>query len=91
MIERASTMLHRDVYWLGKQWAVTRYGVQAVSKKFEMKFDIEACRIWENSLGESLRAESWFDAEDFHEALSVARRRSQEDPASFLLLFSDER
>ena len=35
-------VLHRDVFWLGKQWAVTGYGVQAVDKKLNMKFDIEA-------------------------------------------------
>src|SRR4051812_2885819 len=40
------TVLHRDVFWLGRQWAVTGYGIQAVSKKFKMRFDIEASRVW---------------------------------------------
>ena len=84
-------MLHRDVYWLGKQWAVTGYGLQAISNKFDMKFDIEASRIWENSLAEIMRVEPWFDADDFDEALSVARKRSTEAPLSFRLPLSDER
>jgi hypothetical protein len=42
------------VYWLGKQWAVTGYGIQAVDKKLEMKFDVEAHRIWEEGLEEEL-------------------------------------
>src|SRR3954470_12665276 len=37
-----AVVLHRDIYWLGRQWAVTGYGVQAVDKKLNMKFDIEA-------------------------------------------------
>jgi hypothetical protein len=84
-------VLHRDVYWLGKQWAVTGYGIQAVDKKLEMKFDIEAHRIWEDGLAEALAAESWFDREDFIEALGVARRRVRENPAIFRPMLSDEK
>ena len=75
--------LHRDIYWLGKQWAVTGYGVQAVNKKLNMQFDVEASRIWEESLSEPLRALHWFDADDFEEAVGVARRISSETPAKF--------
>ena len=25
--------LHRDIYWLGRQWAVTGYGIQAVDQR----------------------------------------------------------
>jgi hypothetical protein len=84
-------VLHRDVYWLGKQWAVTGYGIQAVNKKLEMKFDIEAHRIWEEGLDEALTSESWFDREDFTEALGIARRRARETPTIFRPPLSDEK
>src|SRR5437763_14695369 len=72
-------VLHRDIYWLGKQWAVTGYGVQAVDKKLDMKFDVEAQRIWEEGLAEALRSENWFDENDFDTALGIARRRAREN------------
>ena len=34
--------LHRDIYWVGRQWAVTGYGMQAVDPKLKGQFDIEA-------------------------------------------------
>jgi hypothetical protein len=37
--------LHRESFWLGRQWAITGYGIQAVNKKLHMKFDIEASRL----------------------------------------------
>jgi hypothetical protein len=84
-------VLHRDIYWLGKQWAVTGYGVQAVDKKLNMKFDIRADRIWEDGLAEAMDSEKWLDIDDFAEALSVARRRVREDPTMFREVLSDEK
>jgi polyisoprenoid-binding protein YceI len=84
-------VLHRDIYWLGRQWAVTGYGIQAVSNKLEMKFDIEATRIWQDDLDASMLSEAWFDAADFAEALAVARRRALENPKTFSTQLSDER
>ena len=71
---------HRDVFWLGRQWAVTGFGIQAVNQKLGTKFDIEASRIGEDGLAAPMQSEPWFDAEDFAEALGVARSRSQETP-----------
>ncbi len=68
-------VLHRDIYWVGRQWAVTGYGLQAVDQKQKGKFDIEASRLWEDGLLESLRAEKWLNIDDFEKALAVARRR----------------
>jgi hypothetical protein len=84
-------VLHRDIFWLGKQWAVTGYGIQAVDKKLDMKFDVEASRIWEEGLAEPMRSEHWFDAGDFNEALGIARRRAREHPTSFQQLNSNEK
>jgi hypothetical protein len=67
--------LHRDIYWVGRQWAVTGYGMQAVDPKLKGQFDIEAIRLWEDGLSESLNAGGWLNAEDFAKALSVARAR----------------
>ena len=84
-------VLHRDIYWLGKQWAVTGYGVQAVSNKHEMRFDIAAVHIWDEDLDAPMRELAWFDAADFAQALAVARKRSQENPLTFQPPMSDER
>ena len=34
--------LHRDIFWVGRQWAVTGYGIQACDQKQKGGFDIEA-------------------------------------------------
>jgi hypothetical protein len=72
--------LHRDIYWVGRQWAVTGYGLQAVDQRQKGKFDIEASRLWEDDVFESMRAESWLNLDDFEKALAVARKRFPEPP-----------
>ena len=72
--------LHRDIYWVGKQWGVTGYGIQACDQKKKGKFDIEASRLWEDGVLESLRAEQWFNREDFDKALAAARKHYPEPP-----------
>jgi hypothetical protein len=72
--------LHRDIYWVGKQWAVTGYGIQACDQKKKGQFDIEASRLWEHGVLESLHAEPWFNSEDFDKALAAARKHYPEPP-----------
>ena len=72
--------LHRDIYWVGKQWAVTGYGIQACNQKQRGKFDVEASRLWEDGVLEGLRAEKWINNEDFDNALDVARKYYPEPP-----------
>ena len=72
--------LHRDIYWVGRQWAVTGYGMQAIDPKLQGQFDIEATRLWEDGLSESLNAGGWLNREDFAKALSVARARYPQPP-----------
>lgn len=67
--------LHRDIYWVGRQWAVTGYGMQAVDQRLKGQFDIEASRLWEDGLSESLKAGGWLNGEDFAKALTAARAR----------------
>jgi hypothetical protein len=67
--------LHRDIFWVGRQWAVTGYGLQAVDQKQKSRFDIEISRLWADDLTHELAAERWFNAEDFSRGLSMARAR----------------
>jgi hypothetical protein len=72
--------LHRDVYWVGRQWAVTGYGIQACDQRQKSQFDIEASRLWEDGALEGMRALAWLNIEDFEKALSVARQHYPEPP-----------
>lgn len=73
-------VLHREIYWVGRQWAVTGYGLQACDQKQKGQFDIEASRLWEDDLLKSVRAQKWLNSDDFENALSVARKRFPEPP-----------
>ena len=70
--------LHRDIYWVGRQWAVTGYGLQACDQKQKAKFDIEASRLWEDGVLENLRALAWLNTEDLDQALAAARKHYPE-------------
>ena len=60
--------LHRDIYWVGRQWSVTGFGLQAVDQKQKGKFDIEASRLWEDWEFENIRTEKWLNLDDFESA-----------------------
>ena len=83
--------LHRDVFWLGRQWAVTGSGIQAVNKKLEGKFDVEASRLWDDDLTTQVQSETWFDLDDFTQALTMARKRSSKEPIISPPLKTDEK
>jgi len=72
--------LHRDIYWVGKQWAVTGLGIQACNQKQKSRFDIEASRLWEDGVQEAVRAEKWVNTDDFEKAVAVARKYYPEPP-----------
>ena len=72
--------LHRDIFWVGRQWAVTGRGMQAVDQKQKSKFDIEISRLWDDDLLHGLSAERWFNLEDFSQGLALARARYPEPP-----------
>ena len=72
--------LHRDIFWVGRQWAVTGYGIQACNQKQKGQFDIEGSRLWEDGVQESLRAEAWLNIGDFEKAIEVARKYYPEPP-----------
>ena len=72
--------LHRDIYWVGRQWAVTAVGIQAVDQRRRRAFDIEVARIWDDGLVERMLTLDWFNREDFDKALAIARTRFPEPP-----------
>ena len=72
--------LHRNIYWVGRQWAVTGSGIQACDQKQKGKFDIDAARLWEDGVLENIRALKWLNSEDFEKAISVARKYYPEPP-----------
>jgi hypothetical protein len=78
--------LDRDIYWVGRQWAVTGLGIQLVDQRLKGVFDIEASRVWEDDISERMRAHAWLKVEDFDKALSAARERFPEPPKKRLPL-----
>ncbi|MGJ4956677.1 hypothetical protein ACQR1H_13610 [Bradyrhizobium sp. HKCCYLRH2015] len=68
-------VLHRDIFWIGRQWAVTGSGIQAVDQRLKGAFDVDRSRVWDEGLHDSLRDQPWFNPVDFEKALSVARAR----------------
>jgi hypothetical protein len=66
--------LHRDIFWVGKQWSVTGHGMQAIDQKLKGKFDIEVSRIWDDDLHDALSDEKWFNPGDFDKGLAEARK-----------------
>jgi hypothetical protein len=72
--------LHRDIYWIGRQWAVTGSGLQAIDQRLKGAFDIEAAKVWNDDLLERMRAHAWLNAADFDKALTTARTRFPEPP-----------
>jgi hypothetical protein len=67
--------LHRDIHWLGRQWAVTGHGLQLINQKQMGYYDIEASRLWEAGLIQSMQTKAWIDRPDFDKALDLARAR----------------
>jgi hypothetical protein len=78
--------LHRDIYWVGRQWAVTGHGMQAVDQRLKGVFDIEISRLWDDGLAERLGADKWLNAEDFAKGLAVARNKFPEPAGKTPLL-----
>ena len=73
--------LHRDIYWVGKQWAVTGYGIQACDQKQKGKFDIEASHGYGRTACWKASAPSRGSiTEDFDKALAAARKHYPEPP-----------
>lgn len=70
--------LHRDIHWVGRQWAVTGFGIQAIDQRLKGNFDIETSRLWDEIAVERTRALAWLNGPDFDRALEIARERHPE-------------
>jgi len=67
--------LHRDIHWIGRQWAVTGLGMQLIDQKLKGFFDIEILQLWDEALIETTRTKEWLNRADFDKGLDVARTR----------------
>jgi hypothetical protein len=67
--------LHRDILWIGRQWAVTGHGMQLIDQRLMGAFDIEVISLWDDDLIDRMRAKEWLNAADFEKGLAVARTR----------------
>jgi hypothetical protein len=74
--------LHSDIFWVGRQWAVTGAGIQAVDQRLRGVLDIDVARLWDDAHVESRRAKPGVNVEDFDKAVTVARERFPETPVS---------
>ena len=73
--------LHRDIFWIGRQWAVTGHGMQLIDQRLTGAFDIEVVRLWDDDLIARMRAKEWLNAADFDKGLAVARTRHPQPQA----------
>ena len=64
----------KPIYWQGRQWAVTNYGVEARDGTYV----IDKTRLWEEEKRygwvRHMAGKNWVDLPDFAEALRIARR-----------------
>jgi hypothetical protein len=72
--------LHSDIFWVGRQWAVTGAGIQAVDQRLRGVLDIGVARLWDDALVQSRRAKPGVNAADFDTALTTARERFPKIP-----------
>ena len=72
--------LHRDIFWIGRQWAVTGFGMQAINQKHDGQFDIPIERLWDDDLPNGAREQKWFNADDFAKGLAIAQARHPRPP-----------
>ena len=72
--------LHSDIFWVGRQWAVTGAGIQAVDQRLRGVLDIEITRLWDDDFVQSRRAKPGVNAADFDNALTAARERFPQTP-----------
>ena len=72
--------LHRDIYWVGRQWAVTGYGIQACDQKQKGSSISRPPGYGKTACWKACARETWLNVEDFDKALAVARARFPEQP-----------
>ena len=80
-VEVKGEALSTPIYWTGRQWAVTRYGIERRDGRYHIAGD----RVWEARNGhgwlEHMEEKPRVDLEDFAEALRLARGLWPKTPA----------
>jgi hypothetical protein len=74
--------LHRDIFWIGRQWAVTGFGIQAVDQRLRGVLDIAVARLWDDDHVQNRRSKAGVNVEDFDKAVAVARGRFPQVPVA---------
>jgi hypothetical protein len=73
VVEVRGEELSEPVLWIGKQWAVTSYGVEERSGRYT----IDKSRLWEGLETRPwewhMAEKTWVDIEDFRHAMAWAR------------------
>ena len=77
--------LHRDIFWIGKQWAVTGFGIQAVDQRLRGVLDIAIGRLWDDDFVQSRRGKPGLNIVDFDKALLLARTRYPREAARAII------
>lgn len=77
--------LHRDIFWVGRQWAVTGFGLQAIDQRLKGAFDVEVARVWQDDVPQRMRGLAWINIDDFNKALDLARERFPAPPGKKVL------
>lgn len=74
-IQLSGEALSELIYWTGKQWVVTSYGIEAR----DGTYIIAKTRLWRQTGTHDwiahMQEKDWVDIGDFHEALIFAREK----------------
>lgn len=65
--EPCEMALHRDIFWIGRQWAVTGSGCRRSTRSDEGQFDIPIERLWDDDLPNGAREQKWFQPRRFQQ------------------------
>ena len=65
--------LHRDIHWIGRQWAVTGHGMQLIDQKLQGFFDIEISQLWDDALIATTRGKEWLNGAGAISAIDASR------------------
>lgn len=73
-VENTKCPLHKDVYWQGKQWVASRFGVEKRDGSYYIEADLlyKDNRAYELGWMNHMRQKQWCDLDDFATALLMS-------------------
>jgi hypothetical protein len=69
--------LAQPIYWQGRQWAVTAYGVEAMSGRYHIAWRDLEDEPARKRVFDQMRDHYWVHLDDFREALEASARARQ--------------